>query len=220
MRRLAQPGLGPAGGRQRLAPLAAGSGPAETISAALAESELPADRLKVEITETAIMVDPDAANLVLEELAAIGVGLSVDDFGTGYSSLAYLRRLPFGEVKIDRSFVKNMMREDGDHAIVRSTIDLAANLGRTVVAEGVEDSQTLEELSRLGCHDAQGYFVSRPISGSEVVVWLADSRVPQQSYLTPPPFQAAVAPPGEPTVAGRPPAARLSRDDRDAPRRA
>jgi EAL domain-containing protein (putative c-di-GMP-specific phosphodiesterase class I) len=142
------------------------------IDAALTETGLSAAHLKLEITETAIMVDPAAALEVLNQLAGMGVALSIDDFGTGYSSLAYLRRLPVGEVKIDRSFVRNLVRENGDRAIVRSTIDLAANLDLSVVAEGVEDAETLEELARMGCHAAQGYFISRPVPDSELARWL------------------------------------------------
>jgi diguanylate cyclase len=111
---------------------------------------------------------------VLERLSAMGVALSIDDFGTGYSSLAYLRSLPVDQIKIDRSFVQKMASEAGDRAIVRSTIDLAGNLGLSVVAEGVEDAETLEELTRLGCDTAQGYFISRPIAATELSTWLAD----------------------------------------------
>jgi diguanylate cyclase (GGDEF)-like protein len=160
---------------------------AETVAAALQDTGLDAAQLKLEITETAIMVDPDAALRVLNQLATMGVALSVDDFGTGYSSLAYLRRLPVGEVKIDRSFVRDMTREDGDLAIVRSTIDLAANLGLTVVAEGVEDGDALEQLTRLGCDEAQGYFIARPAPAAEVAAWLAEQAAPQ------PPRWAALA---------------------------
>jgi EAL domain-containing protein (putative c-di-GMP-specific phosphodiesterase class I) len=118
------------------------------------------------------MVDPTAALQVLEQLAETGVALSIDDFGTGYSSLAYLRRLPVEEVKIDRSFVRHMASEEGDHVIVRSTIDLASNLGLTVVAEGVEDGETLEQLAGLGCNEAQGYFISRPLPAADLSAWL------------------------------------------------
>jgi diguanylate cyclase len=143
-----------------------------TVAAALTETGLDAAQLKIEITETAIMADPAVAVQVLERLATIGVALSIDDFGTGYSSLAHLRRLPVEEVKIDRSFVQNMAREDGDRAIVRSTIDLASSLGLTVVAEGVEDRETLQQLSGLGCDQAQGYYISPPVPAAELSAWL------------------------------------------------
>jgi EAL domain-containing protein (putative c-di-GMP-specific phosphodiesterase class I) len=153
-----------------------------TVAAALDEAGLDATRLKLEITETAIMVDPAAALQVLEQLAATGIALSIDDFGTGYSSLAYLRRLPVEEVKIDRSFVQNMAREDGDRVIVRSTIDLACNLGLTVVAEGVEDGETLEQLAGLGCDEAQGYFISPPLPAAELSAWLTEQGAPPCSH--------------------------------------
>jgi diguanylate cyclase (GGDEF)-like protein len=154
---------------------------AETVAAALEETGVAPAQLKLEITETAIMVDPDAALRVLNQLATMGVALSIDDFGTGYSSLAYLRRLPVDEVKIDRSFVENMARDDGDLAIVRSTIDLAANLGLAVVAEGVEDGETLEQLARLGCDEAQGYFIARPVPAAELAAWLTEQLTGQPS---------------------------------------
>jgi diguanylate cyclase (GGDEF)-like protein len=157
-----------------------------TVAAALQETGLSAAQLKLEITETAIMADPAAALQVLEQLAAMGVALSIDDFGTGYSSLAYLRRLPVEEVKIDRSFVQNMAREDGDRVIVRSTIDLAGNLGLTVVAEGVEDRETLEQLTRLGCDQAQGYFISRPLPPAELSAWLTERPAPPRPRSTAP----------------------------------
>ena len=101
-------------------------------------------------------------------LRRIGVRLSVDDFGTGYSSLAYLKRLPVDEVKLDKSFVLNMTGDPDDAAIVRSTIELAHNLGLQLVAEGVEDQETLELLASLGCDLAQGYHLARPIPADEL----------------------------------------------------
>ncbi|MGZ4271908.1 MAG: putative bifunctional diguanylate cyclase/phosphodiesterase [Solirubrobacteraceae bacterium] len=142
------------------------------VAAALARSGLCAAQLKLEITETAIMVDPAAIGEVLDQLGTMGVALSIDDFGTGYSSLAHLRRLPVEEVKVDRSFVRNMVREDGDRAIVRAIVDLAANLGLAVVAEGVEDADTMHALAELGCDMVQGYYVSRPVPAAQLVQWL------------------------------------------------
>jgi EAL domain-containing protein (putative c-di-GMP-specific phosphodiesterase class I) len=105
----------------------------------------------------------------------MGVRLSVDDFGTGYSSLTYLTRLPVDEIKIDRSFVTNMNGSPDKEVVVRSTIDLARNLGKQVVAEGVETAEVLQRLGGLGCDLAQGYFVSRPLPVGELDAWFATS---------------------------------------------
>jgi EAL domain-containing protein (putative c-di-GMP-specific phosphodiesterase class I) len=101
------------------------------------------------------------------------VKLSLDDFGTGHSSLSYLKRLPLDEVKIDRSFVMGMTDDDNDAAIVRTTIDLARNLGLDVVAEGVEDEATLADLGALRCDVAQGFHLSRPLPAGQLEAWLA-----------------------------------------------
>ncbi len=128
--------------------------------------------LELELTESAIMADPLRALGVLTRLSELAVNLSIDDFGTGYSSLAYLKKLPVDTVKIDKSFVTDMMT-DGDNAhIVRSTIDLAHNLGVQVVAEGVERHEAWLELSILGCDAAQGYYIQRPVPAAELTTWL------------------------------------------------
>jgi EAL domain-containing protein (putative c-di-GMP-specific phosphodiesterase class I) len=131
------------------------------------------ERLEFEITESTVLVDPTRSKLVLDRLSAMGVKLSIDDFGTGYSSLAYLKRLPLNELKIDRSFVMHMLENEDDAVIVRSTIDLARNLGLEVVAEGVEDASTWDALASLGCDVAQGYYLSRPVPAEELGAWLA-----------------------------------------------
>ncbi|MBV8468815.1 MAG: EAL domain-containing protein [Pelomonas sp.] len=127
----------------------------------------------LEITESSIMDDPVRALATLERLHATGVELSIDDFGTGYSSLAYLKSLPVDELKIDKSFVLKMESDASDAKIVRSTIDLAHNLGLRVVAEGVETEKAWALLARMGCDQGQGYFMSRPIPVPQLEPWLA-----------------------------------------------
>jgi EAL domain-containing protein (putative c-di-GMP-specific phosphodiesterase class I) len=133
----------------------------------------PAGRLTLELTESALI--ETAAQDVLSHLHEMGQWLSIDDFGTGYSSLAYLQRLPVDELKIDRSFVTDLAAHSDDEVIVRSTIDLAHNLGLAVVAEGVEDEAALDMLVAYGCESAQGYFFSKPCPAEEFGVWLAES---------------------------------------------
>ncbi|MEJ2554217.1 MAG: EAL domain-containing protein, partial [Gammaproteobacteria bacterium] len=108
----------------------------------------------------------------LTQLSRMGIGLSIDDFGTGYSSLVYLKQLPVNEIKIDKSFVIDMLENNEDMVIVRSTIDLAHNMGRQVVAEGVESEEVLNILVELGCDMAQGYYISRPITANILTQWL------------------------------------------------
>jgi len=114
------------------------------------------------------MDEPQRAEATLNQLSAAGFKLSIDDFGTGYSSLAYLKRLPVDELKIDRSFVMAMEQDEDDAKIVRSTIDLAHNLGLTVVAEGVENAAVLTRLAALHCDEAQGFHMSRPIPAADM----------------------------------------------------
>jgi diguanylate cyclase (GGDEF)-like protein len=135
--------------------------------------------ISLEITESAILDDPGHAVENLKRLSALGCKLSIDDYGTGYSSLAYLRRLPLDELKIDKSFVMGMVRDASDNVIVRSTIDLAHNMGLAVVAEGVEDEATLERLRTLGCDLVQGYFLSRPMAPDLVAAWMNDHAPPR-----------------------------------------
>ena len=134
---------------------------------------VPAEALCLEITESAIMDDPARALQTLERLNAMGFHLSIDDFGTGYSSLAYLKRLPVDELKIDKSFVMQMTRDSDDAKIVRSTIDLAHNLGLSVVAEGVETPAVWRTLRSLDCDLAQGYLIGRPMPGDAFAQWAA-----------------------------------------------
>jgi diguanylate cyclase (GGDEF)-like protein len=136
---------------------------------------VPASRLELEITETTIMADPPRVKAVLARLSALGVTLAVDDFGTGYTSLAWLRDLPLTTLKIDKSFVLNMAADAGDAVIVRSTVQLGRNLGLRVVAEGVEDADTWDELCALGCELAQGYHLARPQPAEQLTPWLLDA---------------------------------------------
>jgi EAL domain-containing protein (putative c-di-GMP-specific phosphodiesterase class I) len=130
------------------------------------------------------MDDPLYAMEVLGKLKALGVATSIDDFGTGYSSLAYLKNLPIDELKIDRSFVGSMVDDDSDLTIVRSTIDLSHNLGLDVVAEGVENAETLRHLTDLGCDRAQGYHLSPPLTPAALLEWLADPTAHHQIVET------------------------------------
>jgi diguanylate cyclase (GGDEF)-like protein len=140
----------------------------DAIGRALERHGLSADRLECELSEHTVMADPVRASDVLGGLRELGVGLSLDDFGTGHSSLSYLKRLPLDEVKIDRSFVAAMADDENDAVIVRSTIDLARNLGLRVVAEGVETAEIMETLTDLRCDVAQGYHISRPVPADEL----------------------------------------------------
>ncbi|MES1162353.1 MAG: GGDEF domain-containing phosphodiesterase, partial [Rhizobacter sp.] len=148
------------------------------FDALLVKHRVPAEAFCLEITESAIMDDPQRALQTLERLHAMGFKLSIDDFGTGYSSLAYLKRLPVDELKIDQSFVFNMERDLDDAKIVRSTIDLAHNLGLSVVAEGVETAKAWKLLERLGCDEGQGYFIGRPMPEAQFINWMQDWDAP------------------------------------------
>ena len=147
----------------------------DTIRQLLLRWGIPPARLVIEITESSLMADAARAMDVLGRLRGMGVSVSIDDFGTGYSSLAYLKRLPVDELKIDKSFVAHIASDGNDAAIVRSTIGLAHDLGLSVVAEGIEDQQTLEFLAELGCDVAQGYFISRPLPVVALGDWLASA---------------------------------------------
>lgn len=132
--------------------------------------------LIIELTETAVMTDPNRALSILLALAQEGVKVSVDDFGTGYSSLANLKKLPIHEIKIDRSFVMDMNENNNEAVIVRSTIDLAHNMNMKVTAEGVETEYTLDLLRTYGCDIAQGYLLARPMPGKEFIAWAENIR--------------------------------------------
>ena len=163
---------------------------------------VPPDRLTIEVTETSVMADTKRSATILEHVAATGIKLAIDDFGTGYSSLSRLRELPVDEIKVDRSFVTTMLDSPDNHAIVAGTVHLALSMGRTVVAEGVEDLMTWDALRDMGCQAAQGFVMSPPMAADEVMAWLAltlDGAVPV-------PRGAAVVPPGRPGAKVRLPA--------------
>ena len=156
----------------------------EQVVALLAARGVPPDALQLEITEEFLMADRDRARSILTRLRDNGVQISVDDFGTGYSSLSYLRELPIDELKLDRSFVLPMADDARAAALVASTIDLAHSLGLRMVAEGVETGEALDELMRLGCDQAQGYFMSRPVPAAELDYWLDNRSKVDQSADT------------------------------------
>lgn len=143
----------------------------QKFDALLVKHQVPAEAFCLEITESAIMDDPQRAQATLHRLSALGFKLSIDDFGTGYSSLAYLKRLPVDELKIDQSFVRSMETDPDDAKIVRSTIDLAHNLGLTVVAEGVENAKVWDMLRDLNCDQAQGYHMGKPMPADAFANW-------------------------------------------------
>ncbi|WP_244817708.1 EAL domain-containing protein [Caballeronia sp. Lep1P3] len=144
----------------------------ETFQGLLDKHGVAPDCIWIEITESAIMDDPNHAIETLDRLHALGIRLSIDDFGTGYSSLSYLKRMPVHELKIDKSFVMGMAHHKDDETIVRSTIDLGHNMGLKVVAEGVENEEMMLRLKALGCDLAQGYHLSRPLPPAKLVDWL------------------------------------------------
>jgi EAL domain-containing protein (putative c-di-GMP-specific phosphodiesterase class I) len=146
------------------------------IQQACQECGIDTSYLVLEITESAVMSDPIGAMKILGELSDMGISLSIDDFGTGYSSLAYLKQLPMDEIKIDKSFVMDMINDKDDYIIVRATIDLAHNMGRKVIAEGVESPEIWEILDRMGCDMAQGNYISTPRTADDFAQWLQDSQ--------------------------------------------
>lgn len=143
----------------------------ETVARTLLTVGVPGDLLCIEITEDAVLVNPARAIVVLSELRALGVRTSIDDYGTGYSSMTYLKVLPVDELKIDRSFVRDMAVNRTDRVLVTSAIELGHSLGLTVVAEGVEDLAVVVALQDLGCDVAQGYQFARPLPPAELASW-------------------------------------------------
>jgi EAL domain-containing protein (putative c-di-GMP-specific phosphodiesterase class I) len=157
----------------------------EQVATMLADREIPPSRLQLEITEELLMADRNRARSILGRLRDSGVQISVDDYGTGYSSLSYLLDLPIDELKLDRSFIFPMADDDRAAALVASTITLAHSLGLRMVAEGVETGVVFSELRRMGCDQAQGYFMSRPVSAADLGHWLTNrSELDQSTDLT------------------------------------
>jgi len=142
---------------------------------AVFKHDLPATEVELELTETALMHDQENAAVLLQQFSDAGVNIAIDDFGTGYSSLSYLRQLPITALKIDRSFVADMLTDQQDSTIVRSTIALAHNLSLNVIAEGVEDEETLAMLRAMGCDQAQGFVLCRPQPMEQLIDWLAEN---------------------------------------------
>lgn len=159
----------------------------DSVAQALSIWNVDAQRLTLEVTESAMMDDPERCLATLAQLHELGVRLSIDDFGTGYSSLAYLSRLSVDELKIDKSFVMTMSSDESNRKIVRTVIDLAHNFDLHVVAEGIEDDRMLAELRELDCDYGQGFFISRPIPDAEFRKWLLTSAwapTPRAAKLT------------------------------------
>lgn len=146
----------------------------DQVSNIAKETNTSLTKVIMEITETAVMDDPDDALRVMNDLNELGIRLSIDDFGTGYSSLSYLKKLPVNEIKIDRSFVMEMAKNNDDQVIVHTTLTMGHNLSLEVVAEGIEDESTLDKLKEMGCDLAQGYHIARPMPASDFFTWLAE----------------------------------------------
>jgi EAL domain-containing protein (putative c-di-GMP-specific phosphodiesterase class I) len=152
---------------------------AERIARALRHHQVHPQLLTCEITESVAMEDAEGTMKIFERLAAVGVNISIDDFGTGYSSLAYLRKLPAGELKIDRSFVLDLESSPDARAVVDAVVKLAQALGLKVVAEGVETEAQSEILRELGCHELQGYLYAKPMSAKALALWATDDVGPR-----------------------------------------
>ena len=143
-----------------------------TVLRLLADAGLPADLLELEITETAIMTDPEGAVRMLRHLQAMGVRVSIDDFGTGYTSLSYLKQLPVHTLKIDRAFVADILENTKDQAITEAIIALGHKLGLSVLAEGIENAEVWQRLSSLNCDEGQGYHLARPMPSTDLLRWI------------------------------------------------
>ena len=141
----------------------------------LSKHKMPPSQLNIEITENSMMHESDQSHHILSELNQLGISLSIDDFGTGFSSLAYLKKLSTQSIKIDKSFVIDMLDDCSDEVIVRSIIDIAHNLGQDIVAEGIETKECLERLKELNCCYGQGYYICKPLPQMEITSWLKEN---------------------------------------------
>ena len=141
----------------------------------LNQTAIDSSYLKLEVTESIIIADPDKAERLLKEIKGLGVTLAIDDFGTGYSSLSYLHRYPFDTLKVDRSFIEKILEDEKFFETVRMITMLASSLGMNVVAEGVEDEKELAKLKELDCTYAQGYLFARPLPADRMTEILADN---------------------------------------------
>lgn len=148
-----------------------------TVVSALAASGLPAQRLELEITESVLLQDSQANMTMLHDLKALGVRISMDDFGTGYSSLSYLRSFPFDKIKIDQTFVRDILDDSDAMAIIKAVLDLGSSMGIVTTAEGVETLEQLNALRGQGCAEIQGYFISRPAPAAEIAQMLGVERI-------------------------------------------
>jgi diguanylate cyclase (GGDEF)-like protein len=148
----------------------------DDVASLLRRHQVPADGLCLEVTESSIMGDPRRSTATLAAIRDLGVTLAVDDFGTGQSSLAYIKRLPVGEIKIDKSFVLSMLTDQSDAAIVETVVTLGNNLGIPVIAEGVENDATAKSLLAMGCPIGQGYHFARPMPEADLIAWLVERR--------------------------------------------
>jgi len=153
------------------------------VAQLLTEFDVDAKSLTLEVTESAVMGDPESALKALNTLRDMGIVLSIDDFGTGYSSMAQLKKMPVDELKIDMNFVLGLAKNPDDKVMVKTLISLANNLGLTTVAEGVEDEASLDFLSQHGCTKAQGYFISKPLPVTSFNIWYADFLSAKQSGI-------------------------------------
>ncbi|MDA3869231.1 MAG: EAL domain-containing protein [Gammaproteobacteria bacterium] len=147
------------------------------LNEVILSNKIAPDQITLELTENIFIKDPIRSKKILNNISQMGVGISIDDFGTGYSSMAYLKQLPVSEIKIDRSFVMEMLEDENDEVIVHATIDLAHNLGISVIAEGVENLETAKRLKELNCDAAQGFYLGRPMEVEDFVEYLENSGI-------------------------------------------